>query len=175
MLLVGPYLLLGLGRAVSRWWLPAAAVLGAWVGWGVFVGLAGRGRWTPYLPWRPPFAGYLETRFVDLPATLLYIVVPAVVLAAATGWALRRRPADPALWAVLLNALFVFWMPTRSAELLWHSARLSTGLPLAALLADDLARSAPRWWRALAVLLLTSASWTIAVTVRYLCCGVVVR
>ena len=61
------------------------------------------------------------------------------------------RP-DPALWGLMLNALSIFLMPGGAA----------------ALLAAHLATSAPRSWRILAVLWVTSASWTIAVTVRYL-------
>jgi len=166
-LLIAPYLLTGPDHGAFRWWLPTVVVL-AGIGWGAYLALAGVGPWVGFTLWRLPLSGFLRTRLVDLPITLLYIVIPALVLAAGAGWALRRRAADPALWGLMLNALSIFLMPGGSAAFLWHSARLSTGLVTAALLAAHLATSAPRSWRILAVLWVTSASWTIAVTVRYL-------
>jgi hypothetical protein len=167
--LVLPYLLGGReGRVTAHWGVPLA-VLGAWGAWIGAVFLVGSGPWVPArLLLRPPGRGYLATRLFDLPATVLFLVIPALLV---LGWAARglwRRPADASLWAVALNALFVLWMPPRAAELLWHSGRLSTGLVAAVLLAAPLAAAAPRLWRGLALLFAGSAAWTIAVTLRYL-------
>jgi hypothetical protein len=52
--------------------------------------------------------------------------------------------------------------------LLWHSGRVATGLIVAALLARQLAASAPRVWRGLVLVFASSASWTVAVAIRYL-------
>lgn len=45
---------------------------------------------------------------------------------------------------------------------------LATGFVTATLLASPLAAAAPRLWRGLMVLFITSARWTVAVTLRYL-------
>jgi hypothetical protein len=167
--LVVPYLLGGSeGRVTARWRF-ALLVVGAWVAWTGVVFLVASGRWLPVqLLLRPPLAGYLATRLSDVPATMVFVVGPALL---ALGWAareLRRRPLDASLWAVALNALLVLWLPRRATELIWHSGRLSTGLVAAVLLAVPLAASAPRLWRGLAIVFAGSAVWTLAVTLRYL-------
>ena len=168
-LVVAPYLLLqgGSARPAARW-APAVAVFGTWGLWLLTVALVGGGPAVPEELPRLPLIGYLSTRLIDLPATLLYLVAPAFMVTAPALAGLRRQPTDAALWAVLLNALLVFWLPPRTAELLWHSGRIATGLVVATLLATPLAHSTPRVWRALALLFVSSASWTVAVTLRYL-------
>ena len=168
-LLAAPYLLArGRGTGRNRW-LVAIAVAGAWGVWLCILTRLTSGSFLPGggLP-ALPLSGYLGTRALDLPATVVYLVVPslAVIVWAATG--LRRRPLDASLWAALLNALLVAWLPASTVALLWHGGRLATGLVTATLLASPLAASAPRLWRGLMVLFITSASWTAAVTLRYL-------
>jgi hypothetical protein len=145
------------------------AVLAAWGAWLGIVALVGTGAMIqPGARPRFPLAGFLATRHLDLPVTLVYIIAPAVLV---LGWAARelwRRPTDASLWAAWLNALLVLQLPPRTAEIFWHSGRLATGFVTAMLLAAPLAASAPRLWRALAILLATSVSWTIAVALRFL-------
>lgn len=166
---VAPYLLASRdGRHATRWIVPLT-VLSAWGAWLGVVFLAGTGPWAPsYVLPRPPLVGYLATRPFDRPATVLYLVAPALVVA---GWAireLRRRPGDASLWAAALNALLVLCLPPKTAELLWHSGRLAVGMVAAVLLSAPLSASSPGLWRALAVLFASSSSWTAAVTLRYL-------
>jgi hypothetical protein len=167
-LLVAPYLLLGREeRGRSRWPL-ALAVFAAWGAWLLAVAAVSGGPSSPEPMPVLPLAGYRATRLLDLPATLVYLLGPSLVtLAFALRW-LWRRPADAALWGLALNALLVVWLPPKTAELLWHSGRLSTGLVAATLLATPLATSSPRLWRALAAIFASSASWTAAVAARYL-------
>ena len=168
-LLVLPFLLAAVYRRGPGHWIAAIAVLAVWSAWYAVVAAVGRGditpaAWTP----RPPLAGYLSTRLIDLPVTAACLLIPALVVFA---WAVRelaRRPADPALWAAGLNALFVLWFPPRTTELLWHSGRLATGFVAATLLAAPLARSSPSLWRALAIVFAFSACWTAAVALRFL-------
>jgi hypothetical protein len=166
---VAPYVLASrAGRGSTRWIAPLT-VLSAWGTWLAVVLLAGTGPWAPSYVWpRPPLVGYLATRPLDRPATFLYLIAPAFVV---TGWAireLRRRPGDASPWAATLNALLVLCLPPKTAELLWHSGRLAVGFVAAVLLSGPLARSSPRLWRALALLFASSASWTMAVALRYL-------
>jgi hypothetical protein len=168
LLLAVPYLLLSRRdrRGLS---LVALGVFAAWGAWLGIVALVGTGYMIhPTLQPHFPLAGFLATRRLELPVTLVYILAPAVLV---LGWAVRelwRRPADASLWAVSLNALLVLQLPPLTAEMFWHSGRLTTGFVAATLLAAPLAASAPRLWRALAILLATSVSWTIAVALRYL-------
>lgn len=171
LLFVGPFLLLGRPRdAAGRgWWAVPVVVLAAWGGWLATVLAVGQGSTGPWASMaRPPLSGYLTTRLADLPATVVFILVPAVLVLGGTARALGRRPAEPALWAALLNALLALGLPPKTAELLWHSGRLATGLAAAALLAASLALPHPGVRRGLPVLLAMSALWTAAVTVRYL-------
>lgn len=160
-----PYLLMGRGarRAV------ALGVAAAWSLWLALVGMAGTGPLLqPGLGPRLPLVSYGATRWFDLPPTLLFLVMPAVLVA---GWAvcgLRVRPTDASVWAAALNALLVVWLPPSTTELFWHSGRLSTGLVAATLVCAPLATSAPRLWRTLTLLFATSAIWTLAITARYL-------
>jgi hypothetical protein len=167
--LILPYLLFGRqDRGMARWGVPLAVLggCGTWLG---LVYVMGTGAWVPgRLLLRIPMSGYLWTRPFDLPATLLFMVIPALLVVGWTAHGLWRRPVDASLWAAALNALFVLWLPPRAAELLWHSGRLSSGLIAAVLLSVPLATSAPRLWRGLTVLFAGSAAWTMAVTVRYL-------
>ncbi len=168
-LLVVPFLLFPRDRRDRSHWVIGFGVLGTWGLWYGVVALVGRGAITP-APWAPalPLIGYLATRASDLPITIVCLVVPALVV---LGWAareLRHGPADLALWAVALNALFVLWFPPKTTELLWHSGRLATGLVAATLLASRLAASGPRLWRALTIVFASSACWTIAVALRFL-------
>jgi hypothetical protein len=163
-----PYLLLS-RRSRRTFTLVALAVVGTWCAWLGIVALVGRG---PLLhpAGRPrfPLAGYLAIRGLDLPATLIWIIVPATLV---LGWAaceLWRRPTDASLWAAALNALLMVQLPPMNAEMYWHSGRLATGLVAATLLAAPLAASAPRLWRALAILLAISVLWTTAVALRFL-------
>ncbi|MBI1725957.1 MAG: hypothetical protein HYR50_01680 [Candidatus Rokubacteria bacterium] len=167
-LFVAPYLLLGRRAGEAPPWRMAGAVFGAWGAWLAGVAILGVGSTAPDLPPVLPLAGYRATRALDLPATILYLVAPSMVAIALALPGLRRRPTDASLWAVVLNALLVLWLPLKTAELLWHSGRIATGLVGAILLATPLALSTPRVWRALAVLFASSASWTVAVTARYL-------
>jgi hypothetical protein len=167
-LLVAPYLLLGDDRRGRKRWPLGLAVLAAWGVWLLAIAVAGVGPSSPRPLTALPLAGFRATRPIDLPATLVFLVLPALVALGLALWQLRRRPADAALWAVALNALLVVWLPPRTAKLLWHSGRISTGLVAATLVALPLAASFPRLWRALAALFAASAAWTAAVTVRYL-------
>ncbi len=167
--LVVPYLQAGRdGRLTARWGMPLA-VLGAWGAWIGVVFLSGSGSWVPVrLLLRSPFTGFLATRPFDLPATVLLLIMPALLTFFWAARGLVRSPFDASLWAVALNALLVLWLPPRAASMLWHSARLSTGLVAATLLAGPLAVSAPRLWAGMALLFAGSGAWTIAVTFRYL-------
>jgi hypothetical protein len=163
--LAAPYLLLGHGAR------PAIA-LGVAVAWGLWlalVALAGIGPLLqPGLGPRFPLVSYRATRWLDLPPTLLFLVVPALLV---LGWAvgaLRVRPADASVWAAGMNALLVLWLPPSTTELFWHSGRLSTGLVAATLVCVPLATTAPRLWRTLTLVFATSALWTLAITARYL-------
>lgn len=168
LLLAVPYLLLSRRdrRTLS---LVALAVLAAWGAWLGIVGLVGTGvLFQPDAQPRFPLAGFLATRRLDLPVTLVYIIAPTVLV---LGWAARelwRRPTDASLWAASLNGLLVLQLPPQTAEMFWHSGRLAIGLVAATLLAAPLAASVPRLWHALAILLATSVSWTIAVALRFL-------
>ena len=166
-LFIVPYLLLGGHECRRTRWTIALAVFAAWGGWLLTVDAIGFGPRSPEPLPLLPLTGYRLTRTLDLPATLVYLVAPSLIAIGPALWQLQRRPADAALWAVTLNALIVLWLPPRTAELLWHSGRIATGLVVAILLAAPLAASAPRLWRALAVLFASSVSWTAAVTVRY--------
>jgi hypothetical protein len=168
-LLVLPFLLAAAYRRGPRRWTAAIAVLAAWGAWYAVVAVVGRGditpaAWTP----RPPLAGYLSTRLIDLPVTVVCLVTPALVVFLWSARELTRRRADPALWAGALNALFVLWFPPKTTELLWHSGRLATGFVAATLLAAPLARSSAALWRAIAVVFAASAGWTAAVALRFL-------
>jgi len=168
LLLAVPYLLLSRrDRRALRF--VALAVLAGWGAWLGTVALVGTG---PLFQsggrLRFPLAGYLSIRRLDLPVTLVFIMVPAVLVLGLAARGLWRRPSDASLWAVSLNALLVIELPPRAAELYWHSGRLATGFVAATLLAAPLAVSAPRLWHALAILLATSVSWTIAVALRFL-------
>ena len=163
--LAAPYLLLGHGAR------PAIA-LGVAVAWGLWlalVALAGIGPLLqPGLGPRLPLVSYGATRWLDLPPTLLFLLLPAVLV---LGWAvgaLRVRPADASVWAAGMNALLVLWLPPSTTELLWHSGRLSTGLVAATLVCVPLATTAPRLWRTLTLVFATSALWTLAIAARYL-------
>ncbi len=170
LLMVAPFLLLGRreGSGSARWVVPVA-VVAAWASWRgivLLVGTGSTGYWAAM--WRLPLSGFQATRLLDLPVTVVFLLVPALLV---LGWATRelwRRPGDASLWAAALNALLVLWLPPRAAEILWHSGRLSTGLVAATLIAAPLARANPRLWRALAILFAVSALWTVAVTLRYL-------
>jgi hypothetical protein len=167
--LVLPYLLApGAGSIAARLRL-TLTVLGAWGVWIGIVFLVASGPWVPAsLLLNPPLSGYRMTRLFDLPVTVLFLVVPALLALGGAAWTLVRRPAEASLWAVVLNALLVLWLPPKTAEMLWHSGRLSTGLIAAVLLAGPLAASAPHLWRGLALVFAGSAAWTLAVTLRYL-------
>lgn len=168
LLLAVPHLLLSRQHPRARS-VAALIVVSAWGAWLGVVALLGTGDMIqPGAQPRFPLAGFLATRPLDLPVTLVHIIVPAVLV---LGWAIRefpRRPTDASVWAVTLNALLVLQLPPRTAEMFWHSGRLATGLVAATLLAAPLAASAPRLWRALAILLATSALWTVAVALRFL-------
>jgi hypothetical protein len=167
--LVVPYLFLaGERRAGIRRWLPGLVVLGLWQVWVLAVRLSlhgspASGLWL----WRIPLRGFRWTRLFDLPFSVIYLIIPAVLMLVLAVRGLRRAPADPALWAMVLNAFLVLSLPPATATLVWHSARVSTGLAASLVLATSLQQSAPRTWRVLAVGLATSSAWTIIVIVRY--------
>jgi hypothetical protein len=167
--LVAPYLFLaGERRAGIRRWLPGLAVLGIWQVWALAVSLSLHGSPAPGLwLWLIPLRGFRWTRPFDLPFSLIYLIVPAVLLLVLAVRGLRRAPGDPALWAMVLNAYLVLSLPPMTAALVWHSARLATGLAASVVLATSLQQSAPRTWRVLAVGLATSSAWTVLVLVRY--------
>jgi hypothetical protein len=168
--LVAPYLFLGgERRAGFRRWLPGLAVLALWQVWVLAVRFSLHGSPRPDLWfWLIPLRGFRWTRPFDLPFSVIYLIVPAVLMLVLALRGLRRAPADPALWAMVLNAFLVLSLPPLTATLVWHSARVSTGLVASLVLATSLQQSAPRAWQGLAVGLATSSGWTIAVIVRYL-------
>ena len=163
--LAAPYLLAGHGARPAL----AFGVVAAWGLWLALVALVGIGPFLqPGLGLRLPLVGYGATRWLDLPPTLLFLVLPALLV---LGWAvgaLRARPADASIWAAGINALLVLWLPPRTTELFWNSGRLSTGLVAATLVCVPLATSAPRLWRILTLVFATSALWTLAIAARYL-------
>ena len=169
LLLVAPFLLVRRNGRVAMRWLAPLIVLAAWGVWLAVVALVGTGTMAPaHEKPIPPLVGYLATRPLDLPVTVLCLVAPALIV---LGWAareLRRQPGNPALWAAALNAFFVMWFPPKTAAILWHSGRLATGFVVATLLAEPLAASAPRLWRVLTLLFAGSVCWTVAVIARYL-------
>ncbi len=167
-LFVAPYLLCWRNARGAARWAPALAAFGAWGVWLVAVTLMSVGSAAPEILPPLPFIGFFTTRPLDLLASLVYLLAPSVIVFGLALPELRKRPADASLWAVALNALLVCWLPSKTAELLWHSGRIATGLVVATLVATPLATSAPRVWRALALLFASSASWTVAVTLRYL-------
>jgi hypothetical protein len=172
LLLVAPYLFLADGRRTGiRRWLPGLLVLGLWRAWVIGVRLWLHG--TPssghrWWLWLIPLLGFRATRPFDLPFSVIYLLVPAAVMLVLAVRRLRRTPADPALWAIVLNALLVLSLPRGTAALVWHSARVSTGFVASLVLATSLQHSMPRTWRVLATLFASSAGWTIAAVVRYL-------
>jgi len=172
-LLVGPYLLqAGSGKKGVRRLIPALSVIGLWLAWLLFVRLSppGTGAKRPTLV---PLIGFAATRLLDLPTSLAWLVIPAGVVAVLSVRGLRAAPTDPRLWSALLNALLVLSLPPDTAELLWHSTRVGTGLVASTLLAAPIASSAPSWYRGLAVVYASSAIWTAAVALRYLLWDVV--
>ena len=169
LLFVAPFLVLGRRQTspATRWVVPLAVLTawGAWLGVVVLVSRDSTGPWTAM--WRLPLSGFLATRLLDLPATILFVLVPALLVLGWAAGAAWRRPGDACVWAAALNALLVLWLPPASAEILWHSARIATGLVAATLIASPLARAKPRLWGALAALFIGSALWTVAVMLRY--------
>ena len=174
--LIAPYLLqAGQGRRGIARWLPALAVLGVWQGWVLAVRLWLHGSPAPQVwLWPVPLIGFGATRLPDLPFSVIQLIIPAIVVLALGIRGLRRGPGDASLWAAVLNALLVLSLPPLTADVLWHSGRLSTGLVAATLLATSLSVSAPRTWRALAAVYASSACWTLVVAVRYLFWDIVV-
>src|SRR5262245_29439904 len=135
LLLVAPFLLIRRDGRIAR---PGAApliVLAAWAVWLGVVALVGTGTMAPaHEEPAPPLVGYLATRPLDLPVTVLCVLAPALLVLGWTARELRRQPREPSLWAAALNALFVVWFPPRTAAILWHSGRLATGFVVATLL-----------------------------------------
>jgi hypothetical protein len=168
--LVAPYLFLAAERRAGiRRWLPGLAVLGLWQVWVLAVRLSIHGSPAPGLwLWLIPLRGFRATRLLDLPFSVIYLILPAALVVWLAVRGLRRAPADPALWAMVLNAFLVLSLPPLTAALVWHSARVSTGLVAAVVLATSLQQSAPRTWRVLAVGFATASVWTVLVIVRYL-------
>lgn len=169
LLLSGPYLVAaGGGKRGAARWLPAVVVLGLWLTWLTATALwVGRPQPVPGTLGLP-FLGYRATRSLDLPVTIIHLLIPAVLVVGYAARRLARAPERPELWAALANGILVIVLGTPVTGLLWHSGRVSTGLVAATLLAVPLGRGAPPLGRALAVLYTTSAGWTIAVVVRYL-------
>jgi hypothetical protein len=172
-LLVGPYLLsAGAGREGIRRLGPALSVIGPWVAWLLYVQLV-MPEWGGGHPPLAPGVGFTATRWLDLVPSLVWLVIPAAVIAVVSIRGLCAAPTDPRLWAALLNALLVLSLPRGTAEMLWHSARLGTGLVASTVLATPIEEAAPSLYRALAAVYVSSALWTVAVTVRYLVWDVV--
>ena len=152
-----------------RRWLPGLTVLALWQAWVVAVRLWLQGSPAPQAWfWLVPLAGFRATRLPDLPFTVIQLLVPAIVVLTLAARGLWRTSRDPALWAAALNALLVLSLPPGTADVLWHSGRLATGLVASTLLATALGASAPLVWRTLGAVYASSACWTIAVTIRYL-------
>lgn len=174
--LIAPHLLqAGQGRRGVTRWLPALAVLALWQGWVLAVRLWLQGSPAPQAWfWLVPLIGFRATRLPDLPFSVMHLIIPAIVVLALGIRGLRRAPRDPSLWAAVLNAFLVLSLPASTADVLWHSGRLSTGLVAATLLATSLSVSAPRTWHTLAAVYASSAVWTLAATVRYLFWDIVV-
>jgi len=174
--LIFPYLLqAGQGRRRVARWLPGLAVLALWQGWVLAVRLWLHGSPAPQeWFWLIPLIGFRATRLTDLPFSVMQLIIPASIVLVLGIRGLRRAPRDVSLWAAVLNAFLVLSLPPPTADVLWHSSRLSTGLVAATLLATSLSDSAPRLWRALAAVFASSACWTLAVTVRYLFWDIVV-
>ena len=174
LLLVGPYLaVVGRGRTGFPRWLPSLGVLGLWVGWLVGVRLWVGAPLRLWIPSLLPLAGFSATRLLDLPFSLIYLVIPALVVVVYGVWGLVRARGDPRLWAAVLNGLLVLSLPPETAALLWHSSRVSSGLIVSTLLSMPFWSSPPWLWRGLATLYMSSACWTAAVGVRYLLWDVV--
>ena len=169
-LLVAPYLFLGDGRRGGiRRWLPGLLVLGLWQAWLLAVRLSLYGSPAPELWfWLVPLRGFRATRLFDLPFSVIYLIIPAMIILGLAARGLRRAPTDPALWAMTFNALLVLSLPPLTAALTWHSARVSTGLVASLGLATSLQQSAPQTWRVLAAWLATSSWWTAVIIARYL-------
>jgi hypothetical protein len=175
-LLVGPYLFLGDTRRVWwRRWLPGLLVLGLWQLWTVGVRVQLQSSMAPeWWVWLRPLRGLLgKHRLPDELFLVIFLVVPALITLVLAARGLWRTPADPALWAAVLNVVLVLCLPTRSTALVWHSARISTGLVVSVVLANTHPRVAPRAWRWLAAFFVVSSGWTVAVVVRYLLWDVV--
>lgn len=169
-LFVAPFLLLGpKGRSGAGRWPVPVAVLAAWAVWLGVVAIFGTGSEGPWRAmWQVPLSGFRATRLFDLPATVLFLLVPVLLM---LGWAARelwRRPGEAAAWAVALNGLLVLWLPPATAAILWHSARVATGFVAAAVVAAPSTSTRPHLWRLLGGLFALSSIWTAAVTLRYL-------
>jgi hypothetical protein len=170
-LLVGPYLFLADPR--RAWWrrlLPGLLVLGLWQLWIFGVRVKLQSSLVPeWWRWLMPLRGLLHIdRLPDLLFAVVFLVIPALVTLVLVARGLWRTPLDPALWAALLNVALVLFLPTRSTALVWHSARISTGLVASVALANASPRVWPRAWRWLAAWFVLSSVWTAAVVVRYL-------
>lgn len=172
-LLIGPYLVFAAGRTRLRRWLPILVVAALWLAWILSVRYlldAPVGR----RPRLIPFRGLLWTRPLDLPLTLVALIIPAVVAIGLAVRGLFRDRTNAGLWSLLLNAMMVLSIPPYTAVMFWHSGRVSTGLVASTLLATSLNGLAPRTWRVLALLYVSSALWTIAVVARYVFFGEVI-
>jgi hypothetical protein len=95
LLFVGPFLLLGWrGAPGPSRWLGPLGVLGGWGAWLGVVLVLGTGSTGPWAAMRrPPLVNFLTTRLADLPGTVVFLLVPALLV---LGWsvrALRHRPA----------------------------------------------------------------------------------
>ena len=157
------------GRSEPGRWAPAVAVFGAWGTWLLTVALAGAGAAAPEVLPHLPLAGYRSTRPLDLPATLVYLVIPALIVSILSLIGLRRRPTDAALWGgrYSMRCSCSGCRPGRqscsgtaagSERAWWPRPCWRPRLRL----------STPRLWRVLAVLFASSASWTAVVAARYL-------
>jgi len=165
-LLIGPYLLTT-GQTRLRRWLPPLVVGVVWIGWLLTVQYLLHPS-TGRRPRLKPLWGLLWIRPLDLPLTLIVLVIPAVIVTVLAVRGLWRDSRDPSLWSALLNALLVLSVPPLTAAIFWHSGRVSTGLVAATLLATPLDAFAPRLRRVLLACFAISVLWTLAVVARYL-------
>ncbi|HEV2457096.1 MAG TPA: hypothetical protein VGS80_01935 [Ktedonobacterales bacterium] len=177
-----PHALFTLARQrLATNWRPTALLLGLAVGpflaYKVFLllWLGSLGTPASLTPVVVPFAGVLAHWPWGAEQDIIVgtVIFPALVCAGLAIWALRRRLADAAIWALLANVLLFVVMLNPRSYVLDGTVRITLGVTLAALLcvpAFDRLTRRNRGWLALcgALWLATLPFWlTIPLTLRY--------